>query len=210
VVESQVLRIFRFRPARPGFDAILRTEMIPELRRKPGLVDVWVGRRGPGETGPRAVVSVWDSQHAMVDAVGESFDEPVFFPQYLDESVDRTLDWCPVTFAFVSDTPEPATILRIAEGSVRADQLDAYVADAGQGTRTDADAGYGPSAMYIVARPPTDFMAASVWRDWATIERATGGTVVHPAVTRQPERLTAFSVAHYEIVPVPPEKPRAG
>jgi hypothetical protein len=203
VVESPVIRIFRFRPARPGFDAILRTEMIPELRRKQGLVDVWVGRRGPDETGPRAVVSVWASAEAMIDAVGASFDPPVFFPEYLDETVDRTLEWCPVTFAFVSETPEPGTIMRIVEGSVREGDLDVYVDDASQGTRTDAEAGFGPGALYLVARPPTDFIAVSVWRDWSTIERATGGTVVHPAVTRQPERLTAFSVAHYEIVPVP-------
>jgi hypothetical protein len=210
VVESQVIRIFRFRPALPAFDANLRTEMIPELRRKRGLVEVWVGRRGPDETGPRAIVSVWASAEAMIEAVGESFDRPVFFPEYLDQSTDRSLEWCPVTFGFASDDPQPPTILRVAEGSVRLGELEAYVADVRQGTQTDAEAGHGPRALYLAARPPTDFIAASVWRDWPTVERATGGTVVHPEVTRQSHRLTAWNVAHYEIVPLETEPQRRG
>ena len=58
--------------------------MLPDLRGMPGLVDVFLGRRGPDELGPRLNATVWTSREAMVAGVGEDFDPPIFHPEYID------------------------------------------------------------------------------------------------------------------------------
>ena len=67
VSDHRVLRLFRFRPVRKGFDGILRDALIPDLFAFPDLVDVYVGRHGPDEMGERLVASVWESRAAMID-----------------------------------------------------------------------------------------------------------------------------------------------
>ena len=52
----------------------------------------YIGRQGPEELGPRLIATVWDSRDAMATAVGESFDQPIFLPKYLDETTDRVLE----------------------------------------------------------------------------------------------------------------------
>lgn len=56
-----VVRVFTFRTVRPGFDSILRDELMPEMRAMPGLVEVFFGRQGPDDVGPRITVSIWSS-----------------------------------------------------------------------------------------------------------------------------------------------------
>ena len=77
----RVIRLFSFVAARRGFDAVLRGEMIPELRAMPDLLNSYVGRQE--SDGPRIVATVWDSRAAMVAAVGDTLG--VFHPEYLDD-----------------------------------------------------------------------------------------------------------------------------
>ncbi len=98
--EPGVIRLFKFRPVRIAFDRILREEMIPALVELPGLQDIYVGRQGPDELGPRLVATIWESRKAMASAVGESFDTPVFLPEYLDETTDRELEFLTLAFGY--------------------------------------------------------------------------------------------------------------
>jgi hypothetical protein len=41
----RVLRLFRFKPATPQFDEIVRGTLLPDLGRLPGLLDMAAGRR---------------------------------------------------------------------------------------------------------------------------------------------------------------------
>ena len=66
------LRLFTFRPARAGFDALLRDTLLPDLLAFPALQDLHVGRQGPDDLGPRLVASVWSSRDAMTGAVGDA------------------------------------------------------------------------------------------------------------------------------------------
>lgn len=66
--------------------------MIPDLRRLPDLVDVHVGRHGPDELGGRIVASVWANRRSMVAGLGESLTEPIFHPEQMDQTKDRTLE----------------------------------------------------------------------------------------------------------------------
>jgi heme-degrading monooxygenase HmoA len=91
---AEVIRLFRFRPVRTAFDSILRDDMIPALLEMDGIVDVYVGRQGPDELGPRVIATIWTSREAMAAGVGESFDRPIFRPEYLQETIDRSWNSC--------------------------------------------------------------------------------------------------------------------
>jgi hypothetical protein len=116
--EPSVLRLFKFRPVRTAFDMHLRETMVPALLELPGLNDLYVGRQGPDELGPRLVATIWDSRDAMAAVVGESFEHPGFMPEHLDETQDRELDFLPLAFGYRFTRPEPPGLLRVVQGEV--------------------------------------------------------------------------------------------
>lgn len=206
VSDHRVLRLFRFRPVRKGFDAVLRDALIPDLVAFPDLVDVYVGRHGPDEMGERLVASVWESRSAMRSAVGDTFDQPVFHPEYIDETTDRGLDIHPLDLTLRLDDAvvgvQPATgILRLTHGQVHPGELDAYREDVRLGTIADVEAGHGPLALHLATEPPDGFVTLSVWSSWSVLEIATGSDVNRPIATRHPERIRTLDIVHYEVLP---------
>jgi hypothetical protein len=198
--DRAVIRLFRFRAARAEFDHTLRTVMLPDLRRIDGLVDVHVGRRGPDQLGARIVASVWRDRAAMVDGVGPSLADSTFHRERLSDTTEQVLDVHDLALMLRFDAARPPTLLRLFQGTVRAGELDAYIAEARAGTLADAEAGGGPSALYLAADPPDRFITVSLWPDWSTIERATGGDIRRPVSTKDPARLVDMDVVHYEVV----------
>jgi hypothetical protein len=206
VSECGVLRLFRFRPVRKGFDAILRDELIPDLVAFPDLVDVYVGRQGPDEMGDRLVASVWASRAGMSGAVGDSFEPATFHPEYLGETTDRILETHGLDIALRFDAAEvdrrlTTGILRLARGHIEPGELDAYREDVRIGTLADAEAGHGPLALYLATEPPDRFLTLSVWSSWSVLEAATGGDVRRPIATRHAERIKDWGAVHYEVLP---------
>ena len=197
---GRVLRLFRFRPAHSQFDELLRTEMIPDLRRLPGLVDVHVGRRGDEQGGDRVVASIWTDRDAMVAAVGATLGASTFHPDRLGDTTDRTLEVFDLDVALTFDPPEPPTLLRVFRGVVRRGELDAYVAEARAGTEADAAAGRGPCSLYLAVDPPDRFVTVSLWPSWRAIELATGGDIRQPMATKDSSRLESMDIDHYEVV----------
>jgi hypothetical protein len=200
-VGVSVIRVFSFLAARQGFDDILRKVFVPDLTGRPGIVDCYVGRQGPDDVGPRIVVTTWTTREAMVDTLGDGLG--VFHPEYLDATTNQVLeileariDWR----AGAGPPGEPPRILRLLRGEVRSGELDAYVDDVRHGVQADADAGHGPTTLYLGLSGTDTFMTVSAWREWAHIERATGGNVSRPLVTRHPERLAAWQVELYELI----------
>ena len=192
-----VIRLFRFVPVRPSFDHVLRTEMIPDLLAKPGLEDCYLGRQGPGEVGPRIVVSVWSTREAMVEAIGDRLG--VFHPEHLDDTTDQDLEILELLVTH-RDAYEDATILRLLRGRTRQGELRSYAADVRRSVGHDAELGHAPLALYLADLVDDRFVTISAWREWADIEWATGGDVRRPAATRRSERLLEWAVDHYEIV----------
>jgi heme-degrading monooxygenase HmoA len=207
--EPGVIRLFRFRPVRAAFDLLLRQTMVPALLDLPGLDDLYVGRRGPDELGPRLIATVWDSRIAMASALGESFEQPVFLPEYLDETEDRELDFLPLGFGYRFERPERPGLLRLVQGEVADGGLDEYIEQARAGTLADAQNGRGPLALYLARRSPEAFVTLSIWSDWATLQEATGGNVDRPIATRHARMLSAWQAEHYEAVPDLWAPPRA-
>ena len=96
-------------------------------------------------------------------------------------------------------------------GRVRPGELAAYVAEAERGMAADRAAGHGPIAFYLACAQDDAFRTLSVWPDWSTLERATGGNVQQPIATRHAERLVEWSADHYEVVrPDAPTVPPTG
>ncbi len=201
VDDGLVLRVFCFRPAEAGstFDASLRDEIVPEFERLPGLVEGFVGRRGPDEAGERTIVSIWESRDAMARALGEEPNIPRFLPEFASAVTDHRLEILPVGIAVRFVRSEPPRVLRVFRGRV-ADDLDTYVAEAREGAEEDGRSEHGPCVLYLGVDRPSRFVTVSAWPQWGSIEQSTGADVRHPVATRHPERLIEKAVDHYEIV----------
>jgi hypothetical protein len=206
VSEARVIRLFRFRPVRPGFDAVLREVHVPGLLAFDALEDVYVGRQGPDELGERIVASVWTSRSRMDASVGEDFDPQIFHPEHLDATSDRRLEILPgdvmLRFDAVPTIEAPATgILRVVRGRIRPGGLLAYRDEVRAGTIADATAGHGPRALYFAIELPDRFVTLSIWHSWSALEVATGSDIHQPIATRHQERMVEWEADHYEILP---------
>ena len=199
--DRAVIRLFCFRSARAEFDHVLRTVMLPDLRRMDGLLDVHVGRRGPDHLGDRIVASIWTDRNAMVAGMGPSLDESTFHPDRLSDTEDRTLEVYPLDIALCFDEVRPPSLLRLFRGVVKPGELEPYVAEVRAGAMADAEAGSGPCALYLAGDPPDRFLTLSLWPDWTAIERATGGDIHRPISTKDSRRIAQMDVVHYEVVP---------
>jgi hypothetical protein len=196
-----IVRLFRCRPVRVEFDAILRETMIPDLLRLQGIVDVHVGRHGPDSIGDRIVASVWESEPAMLAAMGSDVESSRFHPEHLQETTDRSVEVHALAIAVRSERDQQGHVMRLVHGRVREGELDAYVEAARAGTLRDAATQQGPLALYLAALPPDRFVTLSIWTDWASIEASTGAGTRAPGATRHAERIAEVDVAHYEVVP---------
>jgi hypothetical protein len=203
VAEPPILRLFSFRPVQSAFDAVMRDVMVPDLRLFPGMLDLYLGRRGPDELGPRLIASIWSSRSAMIPAVGEHFDPPIFHPEYLDSTADRVLEILPLAVSLRFERPEQARIMRALRGRIRPGERDAYIEEARIGTLADDAAGRGPIALHLGTGPgDDDFVTVSIWEKWSDIEAATGGDVERPIATRHPERIIEWDASHFELIEV--------
>ena len=199
------LRLFTFRPARAGFDALLRDTLLPDLLAFPALEDLHVGRQGPDDLGPRLVASVWSSRDAMTGAVGEDFDPPTFHPEYMSETTDHGLQILELIAALRFRRRRCASRRRHHPGGARTSTAGCARALSRHrpgGTCDDVRAGHGPAALYLASPPDDDcFVTLSVWGSWAALEQATGGDARHPIATRHMEQMVEWQVEHYEAVP---------
>ena len=203
MAEPPILRLFSFRPVQSAFDAVMRDVMVPDLRLFPGLLDLYLGRRGPDELGPRLIASIWSSRSAMIPAVGEHFDPPIFHPEYLDSTADRVLEILPLAVSLRFERPEQARIMRALHGRIRPGERDAYIEEARIGTLADDAAGRGPIALHLATGPgDDDFVTVSIWEKWSHIEAATGGDVERPIATQHPERIIDWDASHFELIEV--------
>ena len=200
MVDSRIVRIFRFRPVRPDFDDVLRRRVLPDLVATPAVDEVLAGRRDHPVPGQRVVVSIWRDLPAMTAVMGDRIEASEFHPELLDESADREILVGELAFGDRVASGERPTVLRIVQGTVRAGELGAYTAEAQAGTVADRAAGSGPQALYLGVTGPDSFVTVSLWPDWATVQAATGGNLNRPIATRHAERLVAWTAGHYEIV----------
>ncbi len=202
-MNASILRLVRFRPTGPGFDRSLRAILIPDAARLPGNRAVFAGRRGPGEHGSRLVATLWESRRAMVEAVGEQLDKPLFHPELLDTTTDRSLLTLPIEVAFDPEPDAEVTIIRLVIGRTNRGTLDDYVARARQGTIADRELQVGPQALYLAVDPPDGFVTLSLWETWANVQVATGAE--HAEIrTRHADQLAEWHAEHYEALPDSP------
>ena len=202
-----ILRLFRFRPAIPEFDGILRQVMLPDLATRPGLSWVLVGRQGPDASGERLVASLWKTHTAMVDAVGAELDHPIFHPEYASATVDKRLDIAPIAIGHGDPGVSEPHIARLVIGRTKPGCLSEYLGRASAGAVADMAAGHGPQSVHIAVTGADTFATLSSWGEWSTVAKATGGSLDDPDMTRHTELLDHWHAEHYEVVSLrrPPE-----
>jgi hypothetical protein len=201
--EGTILRLFAFRPLGSGaaFDAALREAVLPDLLAIAGVRDAYVGRHGPDENGERVIASVWASRPQMATHLGESSDIGRFHAELVHDFTSSRLDVLPIHVAVSAERSEPPRILRVFRGEVREGETDVYLEEARAGTLSDAAMNEGLVALYLGVEWPSRFVTVSAWTGWGAIEEATGGNTRQPLATRNAERMVAFDVGHYEILP---------
>lgn len=200
---SAVARVFTCRPLRPAFDAVLRDVLLPDLRDRPGVLDVCAGRRGPDELGHRVVVSLWASLDAMRESMGEDLEASRFHPELLPETTDRHLEVLPVLLVLGGDAKgePPVGVLRIARGSLRGLAVERYADHVRTGVEEDRALGHGPRWLILANTSEHAFVAISRWTDWTAIQLATGASIDDPIRTRPHAETTSFQAHHYELLP---------
>ena len=200
---SAVARVFTCRPLRPAFDAALRDVLVPDLRDRPGVLDVCAGRRGPDELGHRVVVSLWASLDAMRASMGEDLEAARFHPELLPETTDRHLEVLPVLLVLAKDAGDepPVGVLRIARGSLRGLPVERYAEHVRGGVEEDHALGHGPRWLILAKASEHAFVTISRWTDWTTIQLATGASIDDPIRTRPHAEMTSFQAHHYELLP---------
>ena len=154
--DRPVIRLFRFRPARVEFDRVLRTIMVPDLRRIDGLIDVHVGRHGPEQPeqlGDRVVATIWTDRTAMNAGMGPSLAESTFHPDRLSDTTDQQLEAHELDLLLRFPEAPPSTLLRLFRGQVKPGELAAYIDEARAGTLADVKAERGPGRSLPGGRP---------------------------------------------------------
>ncbi len=198
-----MLRLLRFRPEGAGsvLDAALRDEVAPRLAGMAGLRNLYLGRRGPDESGERLIVSVWESRSDLDAALGPAAEAAPRAPELAAGVADPTVEVLPIVVDLSFDQDAPPGILRVFRGEVRSGLREDYVADVRTGTERDAASGTGPLALLLGLVEPSGFVTVSVWTDWDVIQAATGSNLRRPVATRHANRLAGGTAAHYEVLP---------
>jgi hypothetical protein len=209
VPTARFLRVISFQPTGPEapVDSALREAIVPALLERDDVVDAWIGRQGAVADRSRVLASTWcedpGAEPADVAALAD--------PDRADgvstvESVEQRLLAVHARF----ERSEPARVLRIFRGHVRAGELEAYVEEARTGMLADAAVNEGLIAFALGLDPPDDFLTVSAWTGWPAIEAATGGNTRQPFRTRNSMRLAEFAVSHFEILPETPDRRASG
>ena len=200
-MSARFLRVVTFEPDghESAVDAALRQACLPALLEMDAVVDAWIGRHGSRDHRTRLIASTWAASpggeppdRSIVTSLRTGAEDAITIDR------EQTLDLA-VHERF--ERPEPARILRLFRGSVRAGELDGYVAEARAGVLADAMVNEGLVAFALGSDPPDAFVTVSVWTGWSAIEEATGGNTRQPIATRNSVRLTGFDVVHFEVLP---------
>jgi hypothetical protein len=201
--EGAILRLLAFRPLGSGaaFDAALRDGVLPDLLAIAGIRDAYVGRQGPDENGERVIASVWASRRQMAANLGDSSDIGRFHAELVHDFTSSRLDVLPIQVAVATERSAPPRILRVFRGEIREGETKVYLEESRAGALSDVAMNEGLVALYLAVEWPSRFVTVSAWTGWAAIEEATGGNIRQPLATRNVERLVAFDVGHYEILP---------
>ncbi len=201
MADPSVVRLFGFQPLGFGadFDARLRRTLLPPFLELPGLRDVYVGRRGPDESGERMIASIWESDAALSAAMGPGGDRLEI--EKAEEVGPFRVELMSLAVDLPFDRTEEAQVLRIFRGQVREGELELYVDEARSGTLADAGGPHGPLGLYLGPKPPDRFITVSIWTGWESIESATHGNIRQPIATSNPARLVGGTATHYEVVP---------
>jgi hypothetical protein len=199
---TAIVRLSQFRTARPGFDAVLRESVLPELRGHAGVLRVFAGRQGPDEIGLRILVSVWEAEEALNRAFSGN---PVAEPAVLDETSARHVEILPVVVssigeASVGGATSSTGILRVGRATLRDGELESYAKLVTRDLEAGADGGAAPRAVLLAGWGERGFLMVSTWPDWASIEAATGASVADPLRTKRLAGLEGFHADHYELL----------
>jgi hypothetical protein len=194
------LRLSTFRPeiAPHELDTWLR-QAVSVYASQAGHIWTCVGRRAVGATDEHAWASLWSSAEAH-DRAFESDPVMTVEQEARTRVVGAMAELLPVRIKAIVPRARPMTILRLFRGRTHPGQRDAYLAEAEVGAAEDGARADGPGAIACCTVGADEFVTASVWVDWPSIEACTGGDVHRPLTTRNAARIAAGGPTHFEIV----------
>jgi hypothetical protein len=204
--DAAVLRLLSFRTVTEAavVDEALRSDVLPALESRRGIVDAFAGRRSANQDGERLVATTWTTPSAMAATFTDGSDLEQLLGVHAGGCRDERIDSLRLAFGFSMERPAPPRLLRLFRGRAKPGALDAYVERVHVGALRDAQTIEGMLGLYVAVDPPDAFVTLSVWADWTSIEEATGSSVRHPVVTRDPGHLVTAVATHFEVIPDSP------
>ncbi len=198
VHQPAVLRLSRFRTTLPAFDAVLRRTVLPGIHACAGALGVLAGRQGPDELGTRILASVWSSEAAMRDALGDRSEVADVEP--IDATADHSVELMSVWGFDLALSPLSTGILRIARGRIGASDPSTSIQRLANDLAALRADGAGPNDLIIAEPGPDSFLMVSTWGDWSAIERATGASIAGPLQAKRLAALESFQADHFELL----------
>ncbi|MEA2622237.1 MAG: hypothetical protein QOH61_1147 [Chloroflexota bacterium] len=199
--DGELVRLVYLRDAATmsQIDVRLRDRVLPALCGAPGVQDVYIGRRGPDQNGERIVASIWGSKQLVVEHMNDGSNEADRLE--LGDDLTARVEELPIAIALRFPSELPALVLRVFRGEVKEGQVDDYLQAARTGAEADASNGEGPLGLFLGFAGARRFVTVSVWPDWSTIQKRTGGNARQPIATRHAQMLETGTATHYEILP---------
>ena len=201
-----LIRLYTYRIAsgrESDFETFLRERSLERVRELGGLESAWFARLGDGPDATFVATTCWRDFQSMIDAVGPDLERPIVAPRDPEYEVSGSAQ-------HFENIDEPAVgsgtdgrVLRILRGHItsgREEEVYTSIRNEGWpllgrlGGIVDARIGRQASA------DGDTIVHVTVWRDRASIKRATGGTLQRPLMPLPADSFTVESINHYEIL----------
>lgn len=201
-----LLRVYEYEitPGRePDFDAFLRDRSIDRVRELQGVESAWFARHEEDSTPRFVAVTCWRDYASMVDAVGPQLERPIVAPTDVDfEVAGRAQHFENIDEPAVGSGTD-ASVLRLLHGRIRPGrEEEVYASIRNEGwpllgrLRGIVDARIGRQTT----TEGDVILHVTVWRDLASLKKATGGTLNRPLMPLPAGSFSVGSIDHYEII----------
>ena len=201
-----LLRVFSYdiTPGRESdFGTFVRDHAIGRVRELPGVESAWFARRELDAGWQFVAVTCWRDYDSMVETVGRDLSRPIVAPTDADYEVSGSAQHFENIDEPAVGSGTEATVLRLLRGrTAPGRQEEVYSSIRNEGWPllgqlpgiVDARIGRQGSSEGDV------ILHVTVWRDRASLEKATGGTLNRPLMPLPADSFSVESIDHFEII----------
>jgi heme-degrading monooxygenase HmoA len=185
------------------FVTFIREHSIDYVRRQPGVVAAWFGRREVGAGGDYVAVTCWRDFETMRSAIGSDLERPIFAPPGREMDVAGSARHFETIDEPAVGSGTGGTTLRLLRGRItpgREEEVYASIRREGWPLLDRlsglVDARIGRQA----SRDGDVILHVTIWEDRDALRKGTGGKLQRPLMPMPPDSFTVESIDHYDII----------